>query len=54
MRNIINFNRDYPDAVVVKLEQNYRSTKHIIDAANLVVKNNKTALEKTLWTDNEI
>gem|GEM_PF-6638480 len=53
MRNIINFKRDYTEAVVVKLEQNYRSTKCIIDAANCVVKNNKTALEKTLWTDNE-
>nr|MDD3720543.1 UvrD-helicase domain-containing protein [Candidatus Gracilibacteria bacterium] len=53
MRNIINFKRDYSEAVVVKLEQNYRSTKCIIDAANCVVKNNKTALEKTLWTENE-
>ncbi|NDK08343.1 UvrD-helicase domain-containing protein [Candidatus Gracilibacteria bacterium] len=53
MRNILNFKRDYPEAIVVKLEQNYRSTKHIIDAANCVVKNNKSALEKTLWTDNE-
>ncbi len=53
MRNILNFKKDYPDAIVVKLEQNYRSTKCIIDAANCVVKNNKTALEKTLWTDNE-
>jgi DNA helicase-2/ATP-dependent DNA helicase PcrA len=53
MRNILNFKRDYTEAVVVKLEQNYRSTKHIIESANSVVKNNKTALEKTLWTDNE-
>ncbi|MFA5917813.1 MAG: UvrD-helicase domain-containing protein [Candidatus Gracilibacteria bacterium] len=53
MRNILNFKRDYSEAVVVKLEQNYRSTKHIIESANSVVKNNKTALEKTLWTDNE-
>lgn len=53
MRNILNFKRDYSEAVVVKLEQNYRSTKHIIDSANSVVKNNKSALEKTLWTDNE-
>ncbi len=53
MRNILNFKRDYSEAIVVKLEQNYRSTKHIIESANCVVKNNKTALEKTLWTDNE-
>lgn len=53
MRNILNFKKDYPEALVVKLEQNYRSTKNIIQAANLVVKNNKTSLEKTLWTENE-
>jgi len=52
MRNIINFKKDYPDAKVVKLEQNYRSTKSIISAANTVIKNNKEALEKELWTDN--
>jgi DNA helicase-2/ATP-dependent DNA helicase PcrA len=49
----LNFNKDYPDANVVKLEQNYRSTKTIIEAANMVVKNNTSALDKTLWTDNE-
>lgn len=53
MRNILNFQKDYPEAVVVKLEQNYRSTKKIISAANQVIKNNKKALEKTLWTDND-
>jgi DNA helicase-2/ATP-dependent DNA helicase PcrA len=52
MRNIINFKKDYPNAVVIKLEQNYRSTKHIIAAANTVIKNNKEALDKELWTDN--
>ena len=52
MRNIINFKKDYPEAKVVKLEQNYRSTKVIIEAANKIIKNNKTALDKTLWTDN--
>lgn len=52
MRNILNFHKDYPNAQVVKLEQNYRSTKKIIEAANQVIKNNKKALEKTLWTDN--
>jgi len=52
MRNIINFKKDYPNAKVVKLEQNYRSTKHVIAAANTVIKNNKEALDKELWTDN--
>lgn len=52
MRNIINFKKDYPEATVIKLEQNYRSTKHIIAAANTVIKNNKEALDKELWTDN--
>jgi DNA helicase-2/ATP-dependent DNA helicase PcrA len=52
MRNIINFKKDYPNATVIKLEQNYRSTKHIISAANEVIKNNKEALKKELWTDN--
>lgn len=53
IQNILSFEKDYPDATVVKLEQNYRSTKKIIEAANAVVKCNKEALEKTLWTDNE-
>ncbi|NUJ97861.1 UvrD-helicase domain-containing protein [Candidatus Gracilibacteria bacterium] len=52
MRNILNFKKDYPEALVIKLEQNYRSTKHIINAANEVIKNNKNALSKTLWTEN--
>jgi len=52
MRNIINFKKDYPWAKIIKLEQNYRSTKHIIAAANTVIKNNKEALDKELWTDN--
>lgn len=54
MRNIINFKKDYPEATVIKLEQNYRSTKNIIAAANVVIKNNVDALDKTLWTDNTI
>ena len=54
MTNIINFKKDYPDAVVVKLEQNHRSTKSIIDAANTVIKNNVNSLKKELWTDNDI
>lgn len=52
IQNILSFERDYPDAKVVKLEQNYRSTKTVIAAANAVVKHNSEALEKTLWTDN--
>ncbi len=52
MTNIINFKKDYPDALVVKLEQNYRSTKSIISAANQVIKNNKFWMQKNLWTDN--
>jgi DNA helicase-2/ATP-dependent DNA helicase PcrA len=53
MKNIINFKKDYPEALVIKLEQNYRSTKHIIIAANEVIKNNKSSLDKTLFTENE-
>lgn len=53
MKNIINFKKDYPEALVIKLEQNYRSTKHIINAANEVIKNNKSSLDKTLFTENE-
>lgn len=53
MRNILNFQKDYPDATIIKLEQNYRSTKYIIQAANEVIKNNKSSLDKTLFTENE-
>lgn len=53
MRNIINFKKDYPNALVVKLEQNYRSTKKIIAAANTVIKNNTESLDKELWTEND-
>lgn len=52
MRNILNFKKDYTDALVVKLEQNYRSTKTIIESANVIIKHNKEALKKELWTDN--
>lgn len=52
MENIMNFEKDYPDATVVKLEQNYRSTKTILDAANSVIKNNVNRKVKTLWTEN--
>jgi len=53
MKNILNFKKDYPEAIVIKLEQNYRSSKTIIAAANVVIKNNIDALDKTLWTDNQ-
>ncbi len=53
MRNILNFQKDYPQALIVKLEQNYRSTKKIIESANAIIKNNKDSLKKELWTDND-
>ncbi|MDD4819997.1 MAG: 3'-5' exonuclease [Flavobacteriales bacterium] len=50
--NILHFNRDYPSAKVFKLEQNYRSTKNIVGAANSVIKRNKEKLDKNVWTSN--
>lgn len=52
MRNILNFKRDYPDALITKLEQNYRSTKTILDWANAVIDKNSIWMKKNLWTDN--
>ena len=52
-KNILNFEKDYKDAKVVLLEENYRSTKTILNAANNVIKNNKVRKEKKLWTQNE-
>lgn len=52
IRNIIDFTRDYPDAASIKLEQNYRSTKTILHAANAVIDNNASRPKKTLWTEN--
>jgi DNA helicase-2/ATP-dependent DNA helicase PcrA len=52
VRNILDFEKDYPDAAVVRLEQNYRSTKTILAAANHVVSNNAGRKPKTLWTAN--
>ena len=51
--NILNFEREFPNAKIVKLEENYRSTKNILNAANEVIKNNSSKLDKVLWTQNE-
>lgn len=51
--NILNFEQKYEDARVIKLEQNYRSTQNILNAANGVIRNNTGRKDKTLWTDNE-
>ncbi len=52
IENILNFRKDYPDFVLYKLEQNYRSTKNIVEAANSIIKKNKDQILKTVWTDN--
>lgn len=51
IRNILDFEQVYPDAAVIKLEQNYRSTQNVLDAANAVIKNNVARKDKALWTD---
>ncbi len=53
IRNILDFEKDFPDAVVIKLEQNYRSTKTILQAASAVVMNNERRKAKVLWSDEE-
>lgn len=53
IQNILNFKQDYPDFRIFKLEQNYRSTKVIVQAANSVISKNKDQIEKTVWTDND-
>ena len=50
-RNILNFEKDYKDALIIKLEQNYRSTNNILEAANSVIKNNKERKSKNLWSN---
>mgnify|MGYP000870996551 CR=1 FL=1 len=52
LRNILDFEKDYPDCRIIKLEQNYRSTKIILEAANNVIRNNYGRKEKQLWTNN--
>ena len=51
--NILNFEKDFPGTKIIKLEQNYRCTQNILDAANAVIKHNETKYEKKLWTQNE-
>lgn len=53
IQNILNFEKDYPDLFVVKLEQNYRSSKTIVGAANSIILKNKAQLKKNVWTNNE-
>src|SRR4029450_10673667 len=53
IRNILDFERDWPDATVIKLEQNYRSTQLILDAAHSVVSKNVARTDKKLWTQND-
>lgn len=54
IQNILNFRKDYPDFKLYKLEQNYRSTKVIVEAANSIIKNNRDQIQKNVWTDNVI
>ena len=53
INNILHFQKDYEEVEVFKLEQNYRSTKNIVKAANSLINHNKFKLEKTIWTNNE-
>lgn len=53
IQNILNFKKDYPDYKLIKLEQNYRSTKVIVEASNNIIKNNKEQINKVVWTEND-
>ena len=53
-KNILNFEKDYPEAKVILLEENYRSTQTILNAANCVIKNNRERKEKNLWSNNSV
>lgn len=53
IKNILNFSKDYPDVTIIKLEQNYRSTQVIVNAANSLIHNNKNQIFKTVWTSND-
>ena len=53
IQNILNLKRDYPDLKTFKLEQNYRSTKNIVNAANSIISNNQNQITKEIWTDND-
>ncbi|WP_320046626.1 UvrD-helicase domain-containing protein [uncultured Ilyobacter sp.] len=53
IQNILDFEKDYPEAFVIKLEQNYRSTAHILEAANSIIKNNENSKGKNLWTEKD-
>ncbi|WP_297513694.1 ATP-dependent helicase, partial [Flavobacterium sp.] len=54
INNILNFQKDYDQVQTYRLEQNYRSTKNIVEAANTIIDKNKTKLDKVVWTDNEL
>jgi len=54
IQNIFNFKRDYPDMKLFKLEQNYRSTKNIVNAANSIISRNRDQIQKELWSDNGV
>ena len=53
INNILNFQKDFPDSKIFRLEQNYRSTKNIVNAANSIIENNQKRLKKNVWTNNE-
>ena len=53
INNILNFQKDFPDSKLFRLEQNYRSTKNIVNAANSLIENNERRLKKNVWTENE-